>query len=151
MATNPQVPTIIQEGPPPGGYEYTRWIPKFPVRGPSGLMIGGMLAATFFYGMYQIGQENIDRAAIAHDIRDRELAMKTLRQAEVDRITVRTEYFNMQVEAGLMGDVKGWTVGEGPYFSRKSLLGTGDKDPEGEVIQIKDYNKKDPKILAKLY
>jgi len=110
---------VKQELPPKGGYppiEYARNLPK---RGPSGMMmfIGG--AAVMAFGFYHVIMGNRKRCELMKEKMNARIGILPLLQAEHDRKCLKALKENEEMEALIMKDVPGWTVGESVYNTEK--------------------------------
>uniref|UniRef100_A0A7S1FYH9 NADH dehydrogenase [ubiquinone] 1 alpha subcomplex subunit 13 n=1 Tax=Corethron hystrix TaxID=216773 RepID=A0A7S1FYH9_9STRA len=113
----PNIGPFVQDMPPKGGYPKIRTARHLPNRGPPGWALWSGTALLISYGFYQVGQGNQRRTREKMAIlRQREEMVAEL-QAETDQEYAKREAKLLQVEAEIMKDVKGWKVGESPYFS----------------------------------
>ncbi|CAG8622691.1 989_t:CDS:2 [Paraglomus brasilianum] len=125
-----------QDLPPEGGFPSVRYQRNLPKRGPSGsvLLLGVTLISA--YGLYRLGQTNLERRNIPTSklfYRDRELDREKywsrihlipLLQAEMDRDLYRRTLATQAREQEVMSDVPGWKVGEKVYHTKRYVKPT---------------------------
>lgn len=110
---------IKQDMPPPGGY------PKFNIglevrrRGLNGWQAWLGASVMIAFGFYRVGQKNQEDNKRKLAERQTRYAIAPYLQAEADREFMVRELINLKKEAEIMKDVKGWKVGQSPYFSGK--------------------------------
>lgn len=121
--------------PPPGGFEPLRYKRNLPLKGPSGLVLLTSVMAICSFGLYRVGQGNIEKRFASLLLASpqffpyvasiflfgfvRELAREKawsrihlipMLMAEGDRDTYRRQQANIAREREIMKDVPGWEV-----------------------------------------
>jgi NADH dehydrogenase (ubiquinone) 1 alpha subcomplex subunit 13 len=71
------------------------------------------------YGFYTIAKTNDERNRQKLEDRRMRYAMSVLLKTESDREYLSREEIYLKQEREIMKDVKGWRVGESPYYSNK--------------------------------
>eukprot|EP00249_Psilotum_nudum_P028818 c38754_g1_i1 orf=73-504(+) len=110
---------ILQDGPPPGGFPPVRYARRIPNSGPAGVVVFAVSAGVISWGMYQIGQGNIERRQLKAEKMAAREAILPLIQAEEDARFVREKNKFLEEEAKIMANVPGWKVGESVYHSKR--------------------------------
>jgi len=105
--------------PPPGGFEAVRYKRSLPIRGPSGLVIFGGVAAVCAYGFYKVGQGNLEKRELRRELAWSRIHVVPLLLAEQDRDAYRRNVAAMAREREIMKDVKGWEVGKSAYHTSR--------------------------------
>lgn len=76
---------IVQDGPPPGGFPAVRFARRIPSTGPSGLTLFAVTGGLIAWGLYRVGQHNIERRGLKAENLAARVALVPFLQAEEDR------------------------------------------------------------------
>ncbi|RKP03378.1 hypothetical protein CXG81DRAFT_9676 [Caulochytrium protostelioides] len=111
MASSSATPVTRQDMPPPGGFpktiKFRRYLPK---RGPSGLVILGLLGASMTWAWSNILDTRREKKELLNEKIWARIHLDPILRAEQDRDTVRRLRALKEREAEIMKDVPGWSA-----------------------------------------
>ncbi|KAK8849752.1 hypothetical protein IAR55_005087 [Kwoniella newhampshirensis] len=108
-----------QDMPPSGGYETIRYKRNLPLRGPSGAMIFGGVAAICAFGFWRLGAANVEKRELKREKAWSRIYLVPLILAEQDRDAYRRSQAALAREKEIMSDYPGWEVGKSSYNSSR--------------------------------
>jgi NADH dehydrogenase (ubiquinone) 1 alpha subcomplex subunit 13 len=103
---------IVQDMPPVGGFPSIRIQRRLPSTGPTGMAIFAVGGAVMAYGYYQMYHLIQNRKAGLRALDMHRAPLIPVLQAEEDIRWVANHKAALEVEARIMKNVPGWTVGE---------------------------------------